>query len=58
MKERINSYVAILLITIMGAVATTLIVHVASVDAETPIFLSTAGGGGENYINLQQSLLR
>ena len=58
MKERINTYIAILFVTIAGAVATMLIVHVANIEAASPVFLSTAGGGGENYINLQRSLLR
>ena len=53
MKERINSYIAILFITIAGAVATMLIVHVANIETATPVFLSTAGDGGENYTNLQ-----
>lgn len=53
MKERINSYIAILLITIAGAGATVVIVHVANIETATPVFLSTAGGAGENYRNLQ-----
>jgi hypothetical protein len=52
MKGRINSYFAILLVTIAGAGAATLIVRVASTDASAIV-----GGGEADYASLQQSIL-
>jgi len=53
MKDTINSYAAVLLITIAGAAATWLIVHVAYANTlEVTIIGSQA-----EYISLQQSIL-
>ncbi|MDE1919472.1 MAG: hypothetical protein KGH56_03465 [Patescibacteria group bacterium] len=54
MKNTINSYFAILLITIAGAGATWLIVHVATANALT----TTVGGSESDYSALQQSILK
>ena len=54
MKDRINSYFAILLITVAGAGATLIIVHVANTTR-----LSTIVNGSEaSYAPLQQSILK
>ena len=53
MKDKINSYFAVLLITIAGAVASLLIVHVATDN----ILASTINGNRANYAQLQQSIL-
>lgn len=52
MKEKINSYFAILLITIAGAGAALLIVHIAYSDA-----FDTFGGSEAAYAPLQKSIL-
>ena len=54
MKERINSYFAILLITIAGAGASLIIVHVAN----TTTLGSTVSGNEASYAPLQQSILK
>ncbi len=54
MKDRINSYFAILLITIAGAGASLIIVHVANTTA----FGSTVSGSERSYAPLQRSLLK
>ena len=54
MKERINTYFAILLITIAGAGATSLIVHIAF--SNTDAFV--ANNSAARYLQLQQSILR
>ena len=53
MKDKINSYFAVLLIVIAGAGATWLIVHV--VYANT--FSIMVSGSEANYAPLQQSIL-
>lgn len=53
MKDRINSYFAILIITIAGSAATFLIVHIATTDALAANF----GGSEASYASLQQSIL-
>jgi len=53
MKDRINSYFAILLVTIAGSVATLIIIRVVY-DANTFFLI----GGEENYASLQQSILQ
>jgi len=50
MKDRINSYFAILLVTIAGAGATMIIVHVAYSNT----FVVTFGAGQAAYSQLQQ----
>jgi len=53
MKERINMYIAALIITLAGAGAATLIIHIAYSNT-----LPTVLGGSEaNYASLQQSIL-
>ncbi|MHB1769900.1 MAG: hypothetical protein ACYCPH_02350 [Minisyncoccota bacterium] len=54
MKERINSYFAILLITIAGAGATLIIVHVA----QTKTLGNIVNGSEASYAPLQQSILK
>ena len=54
MKDRINSYFAILLITIAGAGATLIIVHVANTTRLGKI----VNGSEANYAPLQQSILK
>jgi hypothetical protein len=54
MKDKINSYFAILLVTIAGAGATWFIVHIASDNA----LASTMGGSEASYASLQQSILK
>lgn len=51
--KNINSYFAILLIAIAGAVATRLIIHVATANTLT----ATVGGNEASYAQLQQSIL-
>jgi len=54
MKDKINSYFAVLLITIAGAGATLLIVHIATAD----VLDITVSGNEAKYIQLQQSILK
>ena len=54
MKDRINSYFAILLITIAGSGATLIIVHFAN----TTTLASTISGSEAHYGPLQQSILK
>lgn len=54
MKDKINSYFAVLLITIAGAGATLLIVHIAVSDTLT----MTISGNEAKYIQLQRSILK
>ncbi|HVB20007.1 MAG TPA: hypothetical protein VNF51_01815 [Candidatus Paceibacterota bacterium] len=53
MKEKINTYFAILLVTIAGSGAALLIVHVATTDA----IAATFGGSETVYAPLQRSIL-
>ncbi len=53
MKEKINSYFAVLIITIAGASATLLIVHVANADAAAIVL----GQSELQYAPLQHSIL-
>ena len=53
MKWRLNSYFAVLIITIFGAFASWLIVHVAYANT----FATTMGGSEAGYSSLQQSIL-
>lgn len=52
MKSRVNSYLAILCITVLGAGATMLIIRIANADASRII-----GGSEANYASLQRSIL-
>ena len=54
MKGKINFYISLLIITLAGAGATLLIVHVA--DANN--FASTLGGSEASYSALQKSILK
>ena len=54
MKDKINSYFAVLLITIAGSGAALFIVHIATTDV-----IATAFRGSEDtYASLQQSILK
>lgn len=53
MKDRINTYFAILLITLAGAGATMLIVHVALANAYSSTFTDSEAV----YASLQQSVV-
>lgn len=53
MKDRINTYIAALIITIAGSGAALLIVHVATDNVLT----ATVQGNEANYLLLQQSIL-
>ncbi|MCX6787272.1 MAG: hypothetical protein NTY93_01965 [Candidatus Kaiserbacteria bacterium] len=53
MTDKINTYFAILLVTIAGAGAALIIVNVAYTNA----FATTIGGSEANYASLQQSIL-
>jgi hypothetical protein len=53
MKGKINSYFAVLIITVVGAAATQLIVHVVYANTFTVVI----GGSAAQYISLQQSIL-
>ncbi|MDE2173425.1 MAG: hypothetical protein KGJ31_02395 [Patescibacteria group bacterium] len=53
MKDKINSYFAVLLITIAGAGATMIIVRVANTDTST-----FATGSEAQYASLQNSILK
>lgn len=52
-KDTINSYLAVLIITLAGAGATMLIVHVVFNNS----FVTTLGGSEASYASLQQSIL-
>lgn len=54
MKDKINSYFAVLLITIAGSGATLLIVHIATSDTLAATF---AGSEANYYTSLQQPVL-
>jgi len=54
MKATINTYFATLLVTIAGAGATLLIVHIATADAVDSAMQGTEG----SYAALQQSILK
>ncbi|MBI4089036.1 hypothetical protein HY415_02980 [Candidatus Kaiserbacteria bacterium] len=53
MKDTINSYIAVLLITIVGSGAALLIVHIGTTD----VIASTFAGSEADYRALQQSIL-
>ncbi|TSC70106.1 MAG: hypothetical protein G01um101449_444 [Parcubacteria group bacterium Gr01-1014_49] len=52
-KNNVNSYFAILIIAIAGALATRLIVHVATENTLT----ATVSGNEASYAQLRQSIL-
>lgn len=54
MKTTLNSYIAILLITIAGAGATFVIVHVATTDT----LAATINGNEANYASLERNILK
>lgn len=54
MKDKINTYMAVLLITIFGGGATLLIVHIATSDTIAVTF----SGSEANYSLLKQSILK
>ena len=54
MKDKINAYFAILLITIVGSGAALLIVHIRTHD----LIASTFVGSEANYAALRQSILQ
>jgi len=54
MKNTINSYFAVLIVTIAGAGAALLIIHVAYSNT----FAAALGGNETNYASLQQSILK
>ena len=53
MKDKINTYFAVLIITIIGAVGAQLIVH-AAYSNQSDVFYSSKGG---QYAALQESIL-
>ena len=53
MKDTLNSYFAVLCITLIGGGAALLIVHIGTTD----ILAATVAGNEANYISLQQSVL-
>lgn len=53
MKDTINTYFAVLIVTIIGAGATLIIVHIGTIN----IFASTFNRNGPEYTELQQSIL-
>jgi hypothetical protein len=53
MKGKINSYFAVLIITVVGAAATQLIVHVVYANTFTII----VAGSAAEYVPLQRSIL-
>jgi len=55
MKDRVNTYIAVLFITIAGAGAASLIVHIATTDTVTSTLRGTEA---QNYAALQRSLLQ
>lgn len=56
MKDRINSYFAVLLITVAGAGATLLITHIANTDTDK--LSQIVIGNEKNYDALQHSILK
>lgn len=54
MKDKVNSYLAVLCVTIIGGGAALIIVHVGT----TAVIATTFGGSEANYMALQQSILR
>lgn len=54
MKERINTYLAVLFITIAGSGAALLIIHVATDN----MLAKNVQGNEANYLLLQQSILQ
>jgi len=55
MRSKVNSYIAILFITILGGGAALIIVHVAT---DSVIAATFGTSGGLNYAALQQSILK
>jgi hypothetical protein len=53
MRGRVNSYLAILLVTVVGAGAAIIIVRVANSDVS-----AITGGSEASYASLQQSILQ
>lgn len=53
MKDKVNFYFAVLIVTIIGVFATQIIIHVVYANS----FDITIGGSGENYIPLKKSIL-
>jgi len=53
MKEKINAYFAVLLVTIAGSGAALLIVHIATTD----VLVAAARDTEANYAALRQSIL-
>lgn len=53
MKNTLNTYFAVLLVTLAGAGATMLIVHIATTD----VLAATSGENRAVYASLQQSIL-
>lgn len=54
MKDKINTYFAVLLVTIAGASATWIIVNVAVTDT----LAATVNGSEVQYVMLQKSILK
>ncbi|MDD2657317.1 MAG: hypothetical protein PHD04_01485 [Candidatus Pacebacteria bacterium] len=54
MKDRVNAYLGILFITIVGAGASLIIVHIGTTDAVNSAMQGTEG----SYAALQQSILQ
>lgn len=53
MKFKINTYFATLLVTVVGAGASLIIIHVANANT----FVTTMGGSEAAYTSLQDSIL-
>lgn len=54
MKDKINSYFAVLIIVIAGTGAVLLIIHIATANT----LPTTFGGSEARYVQLQQSILK
>ncbi len=54
MKDRVNTYFAVLIIISTGAWATWLIIHIVYANS----FSTTVGGSEANYSRLQQQILK
>ncbi len=54
MKEKMNTYIAVLFITVAGSGAALLIVHIATTDVANSTFHSNQA----SYAALQQSILK
>lgn len=54
MKFKLNSYFAVLLVTIIGSGAAFIVVHIGTTD----VIATTFGGSEADYAALQQSILR